>query len=194
MSEWLELELARELRPVTAPVGLWGRVQAGRRPQATQNRWRTLRLAAVALMMVLIAAGTFWTGRRGADLESLAARELNHSANLELHSGLELRSGDAVEIAAWLRREAGLEVAIPVSARVQLEGARLIRARGALIGEVAYRVGDDSALLLVARAGGAFRAAAKHGGFSWQKQEQVYAIASTRPDQRRAACALCHTL
>src|ERR1700728_396826 len=135
MSDWLDLELAHELRPVKAPEELWRRVQIGRPPRAAQNRSRPSRLPVLVAIAVLIAAGALWTGRRSVSLETLAARELGSSAHLEL------RSSDAVEIGAWLRREAGLDVAIPVSARVRLTGARVIRERGTPVGEVAYRVG-----------------------------------------------------
>jgi hypothetical protein len=111
---------------------------------------------------------------------------MDRSAELQLHSV------DAGEIGAWLRREAGVEVAIPPSTRVRLEGARVIRERGALVGEIAYRVGNERALLLVTHAGGAFRAPARHGGLAWQKQRQVYAIACPLNDRPPAACALCH--
>jgi hypothetical protein len=187
MSDWLDLQLAHELRPVPAPDELWGRVRAGQRRPVTRSRWWTLRLPALASATLLIAAGLLWSAKRSAGLEQLAARELNRSAQLEL------RSSDPSEIGAWLRREAGVDVEIPVSTRVRLTGARVIRHRGTLVGEVAYRVGGDSALLLVAPAGGVFRAPGQHGGFTWQKQQQVYAIACSLFDRPQAACALCHT-
>jgi hypothetical protein len=186
MSDWLDLRLAHELRPVQAPAELWGRVRAGQRPPVTRSRWWTLRLPVLASAALLIAAGLLWSAWRSAGLEKLAVRELDRSAQLEL------RSSDPLEIGAWLRREAGVDVEIPVSRRIRLTGARVIRQRGTLVGEVAYRVGGDSALLLVAPAGGAFRAPGKHGGFAWQKQQQVYAIACSLCDRPQAACALCH--
>ena len=117
---------------------------------------------------------------RTASLEAIAARELASAGPVEFHSS------DPVEIGAWLRREAGVDVAIPRSTRVKLEGARVVRQGGVRIGEVAYRVGDETALLLVAQVG-AFRAPSKHGGNSWQQQQQVYAIAD-----HQAGCVLCH--
>jgi hypothetical protein len=134
---------------------------------------------------VLFAAILLWSALRPHGLEYLAADELDRAAGLELHSN------DVAEIGAWLRQEAGVDLAIPASAGVRLTGARVVREHGRLVGEVAYRVGNDSALLLVARAGGAFRAPAKHGGISWQSRQQVYAIACSMPDPQ-AACALCH--
>jgi len=186
MSDWLELQLAHELRPVEAPEGLWGRVQAGRRRPVTRNRWWTARLPALASVALVITAGLLWSARPYTGLEQLAARELSRPARLDL------RSSDPLEIAAWLRREAGVDMEIPPSMRVQLTGARVIRQHGALIGEVSYRVGTDSAVLLVARAGGAFHAPMKHGGASWRKQQQVYAVAFSAFDRPQGACVLCH--
>jgi hypothetical protein len=185
MSDWLELQLAHELGPVEAPEGLWGRVQAGRRP-APRNRWWIARLPVLASVALVVTAGLLWSAWRQAGLEQLAASELSRSVRLDL------RSSDASEIGAWLRREAGVDVEIPVSTRTRLTGARVIQQRGALIGEVTYTVGKDSAVLLVARAGGAFGAPARHGGASWQKERQVYAVASSAFGSPPAACVLCH--
>ncbi|MEI9974114.1 MAG: hypothetical protein WDO73_19915 [Ignavibacteriota bacterium] len=184
MSDWLEGQLAGELRPVSAPEGLWGQVQAARRPQP--RRRFALRMPALVAITALVGVWAVWSARGNAGLEDLAALELGRPGHLEL------RSSDAVEIGAWLQREAGVEVAIPVSSRVRLEGARVIRRRGATIGEVMYRVGDRSALLLVTRAGTAFRASSKHGGLSWYRQQQVYALACSMPERPQAACGLCH--
>jgi hypothetical protein len=184
MSDWLDLQLAHDLRPVTAPEGLWGRVQSARRPMP--KRKFAVSMPALVAATALVAALVVWSGRRGVGLEELAAHELARAERLEL------RSSDAVEIGAWLRREAGVEVAIPASDRVRLEGARVIRRGGASVGEVAYRVGDNRALLLVASADAGFRAPLKHGGLTWQKQRQLYAIASSISDRPQAACILCH--
>jgi hypothetical protein len=183
MSEWLEFELTRELQPVGAPEGLWGRVQAARRSETKRGlslRFSTSLAITAAFAVVLIS-----NVHRTASLDAIAARELAGAARVELHSS------DPAEIAGWLRREAGVDVAIPQSTRVQLEGARVVRQRGVRIGEVAYRVGDETALLLVAQAG-AFHAPSKHGGSSWQQQQQVYALAFSSADRPLAACVLCH--
>ena len=184
MSDWLDLALSQELRPVEAPEELWRRVQAARRPGATAHRTIRFGLPAFATVAVLLAVTVLWSGRRGAGLEAVAARELAGPASLQMHSN------DAAEIGAWLRREAGVDVALPPG-HAKLEGARVIREHGAVIGAVSYRVGNESALLLVARAGESFRAPAKHGGLTWQRQQQVYAVACSSPGP--AACALCHT-
>lgn len=181
MCEWLDRELARELRPVEAPEALWGRLETARRRPLPGHR-RALRLALFAAALAVVAA-VLGGGRHSAGIEKLAARELDRSASLEL------RSGDAVEIAAWLRRQAGLDLAIAPSARIQLKGARVVRERGVPVGEVAYQVRGSKALLLVARTGGPFHAPAKHGGLAWQHGRQVYAVACAPPE---AACALCH--
>jgi hypothetical protein len=183
MSEWLDLRLVEELRPVKAPEELWMRVLAGRRSPARTARWWTIRMPALVCLAVVVLIAALQSRRQTGTLESLAARELEGSMMLDL------RSSDAAEIAAWLRREGGVDVAIPHASKVQLRGARVIRRRDTRIGEVAYTVGGNTALLLVAPAGGFYRAPARHGGTVWQSGRQVYAIACPVP---LAACALCH--
>lgn len=178
MSEWLEFELTRELQPVGAPEGLWGRVQAARRSES--KRGLSLRFSASLAITAAFAAALLFNVHRTDSLGAIAARELAGAGNLEF------RSNDPAEIADWLRHEAGVDVAIPQSTRVKLEGARVVRQGGARIGEVAYRVGDQPALLLVAQVG-TFHAPSRHGGNTWQQQQQVYAIAG-----RQVACVLCH--
>ncbi len=185
MSDWLDVELSRELRPVKAPDELWPRVQAGRWAHGTRNQWRMPRTGVLVTALASLVFGMLWMGKHPVGLENLALRELDNGAQLEL------RSDNAVEVSAWLRREAGVNVTIPVSDRVQLTGARVTYARGMAIGEVAYRVADGTALLLVTQAGRAFSAPTRHGGLSWQGEQQVYAIASSMPDPQ-AACVLCH--
>ena len=184
MSEWLEFELTRELQPVGAPEGLWGRVQAARRSES--KRGLSLRFSASLAITAAFAAMLLTNVRRSDSLDAIAARELAGAGRLEMHSS------DPAEIGDWLRREAGVDVNIPQSARVRLEGARVVRERGVRIGEVAYRVGDDTALLLVTQVG-AFHAPAKHGGNSWQRQQQVYALAFPLAGRAQAGCVLCHS-
>ena len=183
MSEWLEFELTRELKPVGAPEGLWARVQVARRSQA--KRSMSLRFSASLAITAAFAVVLLSNLHRTASLDSIAARELASGGRLELQSSNPLEIGD------WLRREAGVDVAIPQSTRARLEGARVVRQGGVRIGEVSYRVGDESALLLVAQAG-SFAGPVRHGGNSWRQQQQVYALAFARADRPQAACVLCH--
>jgi hypothetical protein len=78
MREWLEAELARELRPTPAPSELWMRVcGADAGSHAAQVRCgpgRALRPIA-AIMMLLVAAATLWLAKGatpGRDAQRLA--------------------------------------------------------------------------------------------------------------------------
>jgi hypothetical protein len=90
-----------------------------------------------------------------------------------------------------MRREAGVELGIPESTAAHLTGARTIQKGGTCIAAVTYRVGDDTATLLVARAA-APSADLGHGTAQWQAHGQMYALAMSNPDHSEAACILCH--
>ncbi len=202
MADWLDLELAEELRPVAAPDELWERVRgsasaaefvAGPRvlnfrpaPPRTSPARASWPIAAIVTLM--IAAATLWLVAKGQDpgldLRQLAIQELRAPGPADL------RSGDPARINDWMRREAGVEVGLSERPGVRLTGARVIRKGEARIGAVTYRVGDDTATLLVARAGssGDFG----HGQAQWQARGQSYALASSNPEHAEAACLLCH--
>jgi hypothetical protein len=205
MSDWLELELAEELRPTAAPDELWERIRsatgteefaaaARNRPLRPAHRremprasWASWPIAAIVTLM--IAAATLWLVAKGQepalDLQQLAIQELRNPVPLEL------RCSDAAQINDWMRRQAGVELAIPERTGARLAGARVIRKGRARIAAVTYRVGDDTATLLVARATPS--ADFGHGHSQWQARGQSYALASSNPDRREAACLLCHT-
>jgi hypothetical protein len=214
MSDWLELELAEELHPTAAPDELWERLRclAGTRDLAvtargvpsgpgprpahrrevprvaapSSARWTAWPIAAIVSMM--IAAATLWLAAKGQEpvlnLQQLAIRELGDPAPLDL------RSSNPSQIDEWMRRQTGLELTIPERNGAHLSGARVIQKGGARIGAVTYRVGDDTATLLVARAAPA--ADFGHGHVQWQARGQTYALASSNPDHPEAACLLCH--
>jgi hypothetical protein len=209
MPDWLELELAEELRPTAAPDELWERIRnaAGNeeftavihgvpsgpvsRPihgrETARALWAAWPIAAIVTLM--IAAATLWLVAKGQepafDLEQLAIQELRNPVPLEL------RCSDPAQINDWMRRQAGVELTIPARTGARLTGARVIQKGGARIAAVTYRVGDDAATLLVARA--APSADLGHGHSQWQARGQTYALASSNPGRPEAACLLCHT-
>jgi len=211
MADWLELELAEELHPVAAPDELWERVRGaasaaefagaacgrGRLPHRPEARrkpaaamapavWASWPIAAIVTLM--IAAATLWLVAKGQepglDLRQLAIQELRAPR------AMDLRSSDPAQINDWIGREAGVEVGISERTGVRLTGARVIREVGARIAVVTYQVGDDTATLLVARAGssGDFG----HGQLQWQARGQNYALATSHASRAEAACLLCH--
>jgi hypothetical protein len=202
--QWLETELARQMRPVAAPDSLWDRIHeqpALRR--ASPSVWGWWPVAAALLLMA--SGGVAWRFSVARDpvnaMEKLAERELN-----ELAGGpqeLDLRSDDAAEIRTWAKTKANVDIELPGSGSVRLLGARLIRLDGSPIAAVCYKVGDSAATLLVLRKAGGNSAKKEHvfsrvesaGGarlISWSMREQVYTIASSAAKDPEAACALCH--
>jgi hypothetical protein len=191
MSDWLDLELAHRLTPMEAPEGLWERVENGLRPpvrrSAFTNRLWAWQMAAMAT--VVLAMGALWIANLkepALDIRQLAASGQWRSTDLGL------RSQDPGEIRRWLRRQAGLDVPLPASTAVRLDGARVLRRGGQRVAAVEYRVGRDTVTLLVAKADLRTPLPA-HGGrvAAWQAHDQVYAVAGST-GRVEAACQLCH--
>jgi hypothetical protein len=57
--DWLESELARQMRPVAAPEELWARIHEQRRPlRVRRNLWGAWSIVAASVVMLL--AGLVW--------------------------------------------------------------------------------------------------------------------------------------
>ncbi len=181
MSDWLELELAHRLAPVRAPEALWARVQRSRAVEPARSillpRRALVALGAVAVAAIVAVA----LAVPSPGMSEMAAAEL--AANRPA----DFRSSDPHAIAHWLRANAGVNVSIPESAKVELTGARV---KGNM-GEVLYRVQGRDAVLLVARTN-ARHDDSQHGRSTWQAHGQIYALAYADTAQARLACQLCH--
>jgi hypothetical protein len=168
MSDWPEQELARELArglaPVAAPDTLGIRLGF-----APAKRWEFPRVAlAVAAAVVTIIAGGYAASRTAAlDLRQLAARELHGAQTVEF------ASTDPVAIAAWARREAGLDGPLRPAEGVHLTGARLLRCDGGAAIPLQLNAGKATVLLA-------------HSGLEMPAHNLVAA-----PE---AGCHLCHSL
>jgi hypothetical protein len=189
MSDWLDLELSHRLAPVAAPEALWDRIgRVGLRPAESRAVRPILKThwAIAAILTLTAAAGALWlvAQRRqpALNLQELAIEQLRNPEPLAMHSG------DPRAISAWMRK-AGINVSLPApsSDTVHLVGARVFQKRGARIGAVAYRVGSDTATLLIAGAG-----ISAHGQLSCKTRGQSYTVACSNPDHPEAACLLCH--
>jgi hypothetical protein len=193
MSDWLDLQLSHQLAPVEAPEALWGRIQGGMArgagPRPARPRVALAAWPIAAILTLMAAAGTLWLVAKGEepalDLRQLAIEQMRKGEPVELHSS------DPAQVSAWMRRS-GLEVALPVEkgTAVRLVGARVMKQRGVRVGEVQYRVGADTATLLVARAGTGPDGG--HGHMAWRSRGQSYALASSNSERPDAACLLCH--
>lgn len=106
----------------------------------------------------------------------------------------EFRSGDAARIRAWLQLHTGLDVPLQASTALRLVGAKGTDGRA----EIACRIGDRDAKLVVSRARAGLVEASAHqtymGGkaLSWAMRGQLYTLACASPEDLQVACMLCH--
>jgi hypothetical protein len=190
--------LERHLGPVHAPRELWTRIQNPSRNVSVTRRQTVGRKLAWALAAVVVFAGTvssFREQKSFAGNEAAALQGLIQGAD-----DLEFKSAKATEIRAWVRTRTGIELPVPENPPVQLLGARLAPA-GTV--EVAYRVGDRPAVLVVSKTSAAFLEGDRHRKlnreslqaartYSWTSGSQRLTLACATPGGLEAACSLCH--
>jgi hypothetical protein len=168
----LEQTLARHLRPVTAPEELWDRVQ---NPRSTKSQVGNLRYGLAAAVLLLVAIVWVFHPRPVMTLESATASEIRD----------------------WVKLKTGLEIPLrsESSTEVRLLGASVDRGSA----EIACRVGNHEAKLLVSRARSSPRDASRHRDYkgqrvvSWIMAGQFYTLACATPEDMRIACLLCHS-
>jgi len=188
-----DAELSRHLQAVTAPEGLWERIQEGRTPQRVERpRWPLWAFAAALAAMVALCCFSLRSDTTSY-MAQLAAQDLAGGSE-----PVDFRSSDAAEIRAWVKANAGLDIPLPAENSVRLIGVSLIR-DGGPAACISYRIGNREGRLVVARGASAApqHRAMSHGVdqgtalASWVMQGQTYALA-TAPQDLRAACVLCH--
>jgi anti-sigma factor RsiW len=190
--QWLEMELARQLRPIEAPEALWDRIHDPRTPP----RASSFRLWPVAALLLMTSGVVAWRTSLARDpvsaMQKLAEQELSGPQQFDFDSA------DPLEIRTWVKTNADIDIELPGSSAVRLLGARIIRLGGSPIAAVGYKVGDSPATLLVCRKRSGGAATTKHvfsrmnaRVLTWTMRAQVYTIASTAKDPQ-AACQLCH--
>jgi hypothetical protein len=172
----IESELSQKLNRVKAPEELWNRINENQHRQeclcyADRQATNKLVWTLVAAILIVVLA---WGFRPRRDFV--------------------LRSDNAGEIREWLRANAAFDLPwLNNAAPLRLTGARLMR--GDL--EVACRVGDHAAKLLVAKG----KSSVRHGSrpttgqstISWGMSNRVYTLACATPEDLRIACLLCHS-
>ena len=198
-----EPELARHLGPVKAPDQLWDRVQgaasAGRSVRSGQTGWNPAWGWVSAVALVALAAGlTVWLNRDpnwGLTSEQIAVRALSRTPGQ-----LQFRSADLSELRAWVKKDTGMDIPLPVrtASSVQMVGVYVNR-KGTPTAEISYRVGDVNAALVVSKMpvqGEGRHQFIKDGSYhganylSWTMRGQMYTIASA---DARVGCLLCHS-
>jgi hypothetical protein len=184
----LERELRQGLRSVTAPPELWDRVRAAQFTKPPRSNRRLV--WALAAGVALIAVGLSVVQRESVvGDEAFALRALaSDSQRIAFHCQ------NPAQLRAWVRAQTGLDVPLRANppASIQLIGARNLGASA----EIAYRAGDQAAVLLVSRAG-AGSANVAHNRVSgnvssWVMDGQRYTLASNDPADLQLACKLCH--
>ena len=154
VAPWLEMELARQLRPVTAPDSLWDRIE-GRQAAEPEASFQWMSWPVAAALMLTMAGGVAWrvalAHDPGTGVRALAVEELRR---LEAGGGrLDFRSDDPREIRMWVKAMADIDIDLPGSSEVRLLGARLIERQGAPVAAVDYQAGEGTATLLVSGKG-----------------------------------------
>jgi len=149
MDKWLEMELARQLGPVAAPEGLWGRISVARKPVAAG--WV---LWPVLAMLVLFASGDLvWQITRSRS----GVREMAQIGRQQLRivtsatPACDFWSDDPAEIRNWVKAKGNMDVGL-LPARSEegsLVGVKLVEAHGERIAAIAYKTGGGEASLLV---------------------------------------------
>lgn len=192
-SPWFEPELQWGLRGVSAPPGLWERVQTAgiiETPQAKPFRWGLVWATAAAAILIATSATLVHLQRAGSD-EAMALGALHADSKL-----IGFHCENPARLRAWVRAKTGLDLPLreEVSPAIQLVGARTIEdARGV---EIAYRAGNRDAVLLVSRAeAGAVNVAhdrASGNVSTWVMDGRRYTLACDNPADLQLACKLCH--
>jgi hypothetical protein len=167
-------------------------------------------MPACAAALVLLTAGLL-SGLRLSHQE-LRLRQFAPVSDQELRvladpsSGVSIASDDPMKIRDWVKSRSSIEVEIPStrSEAIRLLGAKLVQLRGSLVAAIAYRVGADSATLVVTKAACCnadagsrhlFSKAGTAGGtalVSWEMRDQAYTIAYAGSGALHGACQLCH--
>ena len=196
MNPGFEEELSRHLMPVAAPEELWKRIQTGSQAKATVKPRKSVLWALPAAITAVIALLCV-SPRPGStlDLAGVASRELASGSER-----FDLRSSDPLQIRAWVKARAGINIPLQSSHSVEFIGVTLLHEPRCAAVCVSYRVGNLNAKLLVARGG---TRGPKHPSeqqtsykgatvMSWVSGGQTYVIASPPLQNSHIACLLCH--
>ncbi len=179
MNQWLEPELRRGLRQVSAPQELWDRVRSPRSApyraaRVSKRFYHGLLAVAVTLAVV------------GLSLVHSPVRQDSHLLAFHCQNPAQLR--------AWVRANTGLDVPLrsTLPASIELIGARTGEGRV----EIAYTAGNRDALLLVSRAGAGSvdvpHSRVSGNVSSWVMDGQRYTLTAGDASELQLACQLCH--
>ena len=190
VQKWLEPELQRGLRPVTAPPDLWDRVKTAQVAPRRRTNQRLVWAMAAAVAMIAVSLSSVYRESSGGD-EATALQTLAiDSQRIAFHCQ------NPAQLRAWVRARTGLDLPLrsESSPSIRLIGAQTID--GAHGVEVAYKAGNRDAVLVVSRAD-AWSASRPHNRVSgnvssWVMDGQRYTLACNDPADIQLACKLCH--
>jgi hypothetical protein len=187
-NDWVERELARQMRPLRAPDSLWGRIESARRGArgsrvaSLQKGW--MLWPVIALVLFLASGDLLWEiGKAKASMAPLTEQDLS---SLTDTSACDIRSTDPEVIARWVKANTNRDMTLSCgrSGDAHPIGARLIRRHGALIAAVAYRAGGGKAAVLVS---------GKRSFFGWNRDYAVAWFPGSRSTEASPeACDRCH--
>jgi hypothetical protein len=201
-NENLDPVLKKHLGRLEAPANLWNHVRgpvAVRGAQsAPQSAWTWA--GAVAMLAVAVGGWIVWSQLRAPQtVEAMAMAALDRKTE-----DFALRTEDAASVRKWVKSNSGIDIPLPPkhSGVIRIVGARIGNETNP-VAEVAYRVGEFKAALLITKASTGATVYPKHssGGSdafqtarvtSWSMKGQSYTLAWTAPGEFRTACLLCH--
>lgn len=200
---WLETKLREELRPVSAPGGLWTKIQAPGAVRRAESGPTRLLWPVIALLMLLASADLLWEfSKARGGLRQIAQPEAAELAALAASpEACELNSNDPARIRQWVKSHSDIELGLPDhSPSARVTGARIANIRGTLVASVKYEVSDASergGTMLVWKSGKS--ATGKHEAtwagsemVSWSQGENTFAAVAAEGSSAREACLLCH--
>jgi hypothetical protein len=170
---WIETMLERKLDRVAAPAELWDRIDnRSLTVAARKEHVRAVEKLAWTLVAAMLLVALAWGLRPRRDLV--------------------FQSDSAAQIREWVQANAGFDVPLLGSGQVRLTGARLMRGNV----EIACRVGDHQAKLLVSKGNSSTRhgsePARARSTASWGMSGRLYTLACVTPEDLKIACLLCH--
>lgn len=207
--KWLEKELARQLKPVAAPEGLWEKISAREGRSAARVRrgvpfgWVFWPVAAAVVLVAIV--GVMRNMDRGSSEDRFTEKEV---ALLAAHRGVDFHADNFDDARAWVKQRAAIDIEVPAGhppiddEQVQLVGVRMMDMRGLPIAAIEYKVGGEAATLFVSGKrpgltgddmGPSLHLHSRRGLTYWNMRGETYTIAFTSTANPHGACMLCHT-
>ena len=207
---WLEAELRAQLRPVSAPAGLWTKIQSPGAVRRADSGPTRLLWPVIAVLMLLASVDLLWefSKARGGLRQTTQPNPAELAALAASPEACDLYSSDPARLQKWVKSRSGIEIEIPAhSSAVRITGARVATVRGTMVASLKFEAANDRSergTVLVWKSGKSpvSRHVASMGVFgsrgaspemvSWSQGENVFAAVAAEGASAREACLLCH--